>query len=104
MQMINKTTAELISIANDGTNERWALAQAELKRREARGELSPAQIAQAKGQSVNVAPAVTAPFDPRSEISADARHISGRIVTHLWIIFVLLPMVLGILFEILKHI
>jgi hypothetical protein len=40
-------------------------------------------------------------FDLRSEVSEDARYISGRIVTHLWIIFVLLPVVLGILFAIL---
>jgi hypothetical protein len=40
-------------------------------------------------------------FDLRSEVSEDARYFSGRIVTHLWIIFVLLPVVLGILFTIL---
>lgn len=38
------------------------------------------------------------PFDPRNEVSADAR----QIVKHLWIIFVALPFVLGILFVILK--
>lgn len=42
------------------------------------------------------------PFDPRTEISADARHIAARIVKNLWIIFVLLPVVVGILIEILK--
>jgi hypothetical protein len=42
------------------------------------------------------------PFDPRTEISADAEHIAGRIVKHLWIIFVLLPIVLGVLYAILK--
>jgi hypothetical protein len=42
------------------------------------------------------------PFDPRREVSADAKHISGRIVTHLWVIFVLLPIVLGILWAIVK--
>ena len=42
------------------------------------------------------------PFDPRKEVSADAKHITGRIVTHLWIIFVLLPMVLAILYFLLK--
>lgn len=42
------------------------------------------------------------PFDPRTEISADAQHIAGRIVRHLWMIFVLLPIVLGILYAILK--
>jgi len=57
------------------------------------------------------------PFDPRTEISADAEHIAdrivkqasvdaehiaARIVKHLWIIFVLLPIVIGILYELLK--
>jgi hypothetical protein len=42
------------------------------------------------------------PFDPRLEVSADAKHIAGRVVTNLWVIFVLLPIVLGILFAILK--
>jgi hypothetical protein len=42
------------------------------------------------------------PFDPRTEISADAKHIAGRVVTNLWVIFVLLPIVLGILFALLK--
>ena len=37
-------------------------------------------------------------FDLRSEVSADARYI----VKHLWIIFVLLPVVLGFVFFILK--
>jgi hypothetical protein len=38
------------------------------------------------------------PFDPRTEVSADAVHIAGRIVKHLWIIFVLLPVVFGLLY------
>jgi hypothetical protein len=46
------------------------------------------------------------PFDPRHEISADAEHIarvvSGRIVSHMWIILVALPFVLGLLYAILK--
>lgn len=42
------------------------------------------------------------PFDPRAEVSADAKHIAGRIITHLWIIFVLLPFVLGLLWALLK--
>jgi hypothetical protein len=36
-------------------------------------------------------------FDPRTEVSADTRHI----VKHLWFIFVLLPFVLGIVAAIL---
>lgn len=42
------------------------------------------------------------PFDPRTDVSADARHVAGRIVKHLWIIFVALPFVLAMLFVILK--
>jgi len=42
------------------------------------------------------------PFDPRTEVSADAKHIARRVVTHLWILFVALPLVLALLFQILK--
>jgi hypothetical protein len=42
------------------------------------------------------------PFDPRTEVSADAKHIAGRVVTHLWILFVALPLVLVLLFQLLK--
>jgi len=41
------------------------------------------------------------PFDPRTEVSADAKHIASRIVTHLWILFVLLPVIIGVLLEVL---
>lgn len=61
----------------------------------------------------NSVPVAVVSFDRRTDISADAYHIAkcaredsrdvaGRIVKHLWIIFVLLPIVLGILFAILK--
>jgi len=43
------------------------------------------------------------PFDPRNEVSADARHIARHIVKHLWIIFVALPFVLAVLFVILRN-
>ena len=39
----------------------------------------------------------------RPVISADAQFIAGKIVKHLWIIFVLLPVVLGILFTLLTQ-
>jgi hypothetical protein len=42
------------------------------------------------------------PFDARTEVSADARYIAGHIIKHLWIMLVVLPFVLAILFEILK--
>jgi hypothetical protein len=41
------------------------------------------------------------PFNPRIDISADARHIASRIVKNLWSIFVLLPAVAVILFQLL---
>jgi len=48
------------------------------------------------------------PFNPRLEVSADARYmaenIGARIVKLLWIIFVALPFVLAILFAILTNI
>jgi len=46
------------------------------------------------------------PFDPRTELSADAVHIGKRVdrlVTHLWIIVVLLPFVLGVLYYLMTH-
>lgn len=42
------------------------------------------------------------PFDPRTEISADARHIATKIVTHLWFLLVGLPIILGLLWQALK--
>lgn len=36
------------------------------------------------------------PFDPRTDISADGRYIANRIVLNLWIIFVVIPVFLGI--------
>jgi hypothetical protein len=37
------------------------------------------------------------PFDPRTEVSADAKHIASRIVLHLWILFILVPVIIAIL-------
>jgi len=42
-----------------------------------------------------------APFDPRTDVSADAKYVARRVVKHLWIIFVALPFVLTLLFLIL---
>ena len=47
------------------------------------------------------------PFDPRTDVSADAKLIAAgadRIVNHMWIIAVLLPIALGVLFGILRAI
>jgi hypothetical protein len=42
------------------------------------------------------------PFDPRNEVSADAKHIANKVVIHLWILFVALPIVLAILYSVLR--
>ncbi|HEY2912786.1 MAG TPA: hypothetical protein VGK21_05465 [Candidatus Angelobacter sp.] len=42
------------------------------------------------------------PFDPRTEVSADAKHVAKKVVTHLWILFVALPLVLVLLYQMLK--
>jgi hypothetical protein len=41
------------------------------------------------------------PFDPRTEVSADAKHIAGRIITHLWILFILVPVIIAVLLAVL---
>jgi hypothetical protein len=40
------------------------------------------------------------PFDPRTEVSADARHIA----MHLWILFALLPVVAALLLWLLRYV
>ena len=42
------------------------------------------------------------PFDPRQEVSADAHHVANQIVMHLWIIFVVLPGIWLLLYEVAK--
>jgi len=39
----------------------------------------------------------TLPFDPRNELSTDAKYIADRIVGTMWTIFIVLPLVVGIL-------
>jgi hypothetical protein len=49
-------------------------------------------------------PDIILAFDHRTEISADARYIAGKIVKHMWVILVLLPFVLAVLYGILTAI
>lgn len=42
------------------------------------------------------------PFDARNEVSADGRYIAGQIVKNMWIIFVLLPIALALVYLALK--
>jgi hypothetical protein len=84
------TDEQLEKWSNDPNCEESSKAAAELAEREKRRAEEGAHTS------------VLNPFDPRTEISADAKHIAGRVVTNLWVIFVLLPIVLGILFTLLK--
>jgi hypothetical protein len=67
-----------------------ALAERYAKRESIREKFRAARAAKREELQDN-------PFDPRTEVSADAKHIAGRIVIHLWILFVLLPVIIGIL-------
>jgi hypothetical protein len=78
---------------HDKNQENRDLAKAEIERRKSEAERK-AEEAAAKERAALAAKRdrlAANPFDPRTEISEDARHIASRIVTHLWILFVLLP-------------
>jgi hypothetical protein len=83
--------------------ERWA-ADPDCIEREMCAALLAKRKQNATGLNETPAPPTTqvTPFDPRTEVSADARHIAGKIVMHLWILFVALPLALAILYSILK--
>jgi hypothetical protein len=86
------TEFQLQQWANDPNCYQQAHCAAELQRREAKQVSSSEQLDEPRKQLQE------RPFDPRTEISADALHIANRIVAHLWIIFVLLPFVVGVLY------
>jgi hypothetical protein len=48
-------------------------------------------------------PDIILAFDQRTEVSADAKYIAGGIVKHLWIIFIVMPLIIGILWAILSQ-
>jgi hypothetical protein len=116
-----QTTSDAISLAPTEQVEKWALdpncieQQKCIDEMKFRAEKTKRQAAQLETEAGDNAALLESkrselvarrkgledvPFDPRTEISADAQHIASRIVTHLWIIFVLLPFVLGLLFYI----
>jgi hypothetical protein len=100
--MDTETRVRLIASASDSDLVKWAsdpdcnqrslCAQALAKRQGKKDEETAKRREELR----------TNPFDARTEISADARYIAKQIVKHLWIIFVALPIVLAVLFEILK--
>jgi hypothetical protein len=96
-----------IDRASDEDLEKWAsdpdcmetdLCAKELAKRRTRQKAENAAAAQQGPERQRQLEAH--PFDPRTEISADAVHIASRIVKHLWIIFVLLPFVIALLLAI----
>jgi hypothetical protein len=75
------STTQLEKIAaGDSNPSNRRLASDELRRR--RGSVEEVEPASME---------VPLPFDPRREVSADAKHIASRIVTHMWTLFLLLP-------------
>jgi len=88
----------------------WAgAAIEELKRRGYNVPSPSAEELKARGYSVPSPSAKDQAGLTDDPVSADAHFIAisaskdaGRIITHLWIIFVLLPVVLGVLFALLK--
>lgn len=118
--------AQLINLASDEQLRRWAsdpycnqkfLCDAALAREDISALLVTPQAPRPKNdQALGMSdPTLTNAqlaqmlFDPRSDVSADARHIAAavewsgrRIVKHLWIIFVALPFVLAVLWAAMK--
>jgi hypothetical protein len=96
---------QLTGAASDQELEKWAndpncyetetcakeLAERLARRRATEGDRQEASAAVQQRLSERRQAIQDNPFDPRTEVSADAIHIASRIVKHLWIIFVLLP-------------
>lgn len=59
--------------------------------------LAEADLALPRRQAEDKGLPYQTPFDPRFEVSADAVYIAKKVVTNLWVIFVLLPIVLVVL-------
>jgi hypothetical protein len=94
---------------SDEDIEKWAVDPNCIEREQCAAFLVERRALEEKRQAQEVEARATKraelqdnPFDPRSEVSADAKHVAGRIVTHLWIIFVLLPVVLAVLWSLMK--
>jgi hypothetical protein len=92
------SSAELDKWAHDPKCVERDLCGTELRARQTKRDNPPTVVAEvpAIGQRQESC------FDPRNEVSADAVYIASRIVKHLWIIFVLLPVVLCLLYAILS--
>jgi hypothetical protein len=90
--------------------ERWAQDENCIERAECERELVLRRLRKTKeeeGLSVRKQGLEANPFDFRKEHTADSKEVSADaryIVKHLWIIFVLLPFVLGLVYAILNAI
>ena len=100
----SKAAAYVLYRASDAELEKWA-TDPDCIEMEVCAEALAKRIAEREAERVGHEAALAAkrqelqdnPFDPRTEISADAKHIASRVVTHLWILFVLLPVIAVIL-------
>jgi hypothetical protein len=86
--------------ASDKTLEHWATDPNCSNRGECAQAIQARIGSRESTASAKVEMLLQNPFDPRSDVSADAKYIAGRIVKHLWILFVLLPIVAAILLAI----
>jgi hypothetical protein len=99
---------ELEKWANDPNCIEMELCATELADRQAKRENSqPAKAVEGRLLTEQKLPwsrqgSEEHPFNPRTEVSADAKHIASKIVTHLWIIFILLPLICLLLWELVK--
>jgi hypothetical protein len=107
----SRSDEELLRLANDPLCIEREKCGAFLEQRSAKRERYQAAVSEQKSKAdAERAARLEAkrrdlsdnPFDARTEISADAKHVASRVVLHLWILFVLLPIALGILYAILK--
>jgi hypothetical protein len=89
-------------IVDQRCNQRWDCEKALAERRRTGRGGPGSEVADGTGEIAAELKVEPIPFNPRRDVSADAVYIAGHIVKHLWIIFVLLPLVLGVLFAILK--
>jgi hypothetical protein len=97
--------AEAVTRGSDEQVQKWASDPDCIEQEQAAAHMQWRLAERAKRQEELAAKRqalVDNPFDPRTEVSADAKHIARRIVTHLWILFVALPLVLVLLFQMLK--
>jgi hypothetical protein len=86
MKVEKATDEQLAQWASDSNCKEQARAASELRRRD---DIAQEQLKRSQFVAAH-------PFDARREVSADAQHV----VKHLWIIFVLLPALVWLLYKV----